>query len=129
MLFLQSMKDVPEEFYLALDEAYKAIHDGQHLTPFSGADMTLARNSGNEEAARMMRTPNKLFCSDRITIERALGQLVRRWAILWGAIPRTKFTEIQLVLRVAVKLHNLCVDEFLCEKFGYMTEAGKRGKE
>mmetsp|Transcript_1890 Transcript_1890/g.4409 ORF Transcript_1890/g.4409 Transcript_1890/m.4409 type:complete len:557 (-) Transcript_1890:2051-3721(-) len=126
--YLQAMPEVPDEFYLALDEAYKSIHDGKHLTPFSGAEMRLAQNSGNEEAARMMRTFNKIFCSDRITIERTFGQLVRRWGILWGANPRTKFTEISLVLRVAVKLHNLCVDEFLCEKFGYESEAGRRGE-
>ncbi|KAJ1395599.1 hypothetical protein B484DRAFT_438983, partial [Ochromonadaceae sp. CCMP2298] len=63
-IWLPAMPEVPDEFYLALDEAYKSIHDGKHLTPFSGAEMRLAQNSGNEEAARMMRTFNKIFCSD-----------------------------------------------------------------
>lgn len=74
-----------------------------------------------------MRLFNKVFCSDRITIERAFGQLVRRWGILWLALPTGNLQEIALVQQVAVKLHNLCVDEWLCEKFGYLTEDGKAG--
>jgi len=71
------------------------------------------------EAAKMMRTFNKIFCSDRITIERAFGQFVRHYPSLWGAIPRFTVSEIQLFVQVLAKLHNLCVDEFLCKRFGY----------
>ena len=86
-------------------------------------------NRNNLQAARLMRTFNKIFCSDRITIERAFGQLVRRWGILWAALPFQKLEEISLCMRVAVKLHNLCVDEFLCRKFEYATTEGVLGTE
>ena len=118
----------PNLFYFALDEAYKAIKDGKHLTPFPQVDIDKASIQGMHQAANMMRTFNKIFCSDRITIERAFGQLVRRWGILWLALPTRNFEEIQLILRVAVKLHNLCVDEWLCNKFGFLTEQGQRGE-
>lgn len=39
---------------------------------------------------------------------------------MWGAIPRTTLEDISLVMKVIVKLHNLCVDEFLCLRFGFM---------
>ena len=127
LLYLTGIENIPDEYYFALDEAYKAIRDGKHLTPFPGTDIAKAVTEGNEEAAEIMRTFNKVFCSDRITIERAFGQLVRRWGVLWGAIPRDKLEDIQLILRVAVKLHNLCVDEYLCHRFGYETTEGEEG--
>ena len=36
-------------------------------------------------AAQLMRTFNKIFCSDRITVEIAFGQMSRKWTIMWGA--------------------------------------------
>lgn len=126
-LYVEQMAQLPPEYFLALDEAYKSIKDGQHLTPFSGSDIECADSKGMPEVADAMRAFNKLFCSDRITIERAFGQLVRRWGVLWSALPRRRLREIALLLRVAVKLHNLCVDEWLCERYGYATEEGKEG--
>ena len=52
---------------------------------------------------------------------------MRRWGILWLALPTGDLDEIAFVQRVAVKLHNLCVDEWLCEKFGYLTDEGAAG--
>lgn len=126
-LYIEQMADLPPEFFLALDEAYKSVKDGQHITPFSGADIESAESRDMVEVAEAMRAFNKLFCSDRITIERAFGQLVRRWGVLWSALPRRRLKEIALLLRVAVKLHNLCVDEWLCERYGYADEEGKAG--
>ena len=118
---------VPEQYFLALDEAYKSIRDGQHITPFSLADIDEATRAGNLHTAKTMRTFNKILCSDRIAIERAFGQLVRRWPAMWLALPFDNIEDINLMINVAVKLHNLCVDEFLCENFGFLTEAGETG--
>ena len=117
----------PNLWQLMLDEAYKSIKDGRHLTPFSQTDIGKAESEGNPDGLRGMRLFNKVLCSDRITIERAFGQLVRRWGILWLALPTGNLQEIALVQQVAVKLHNLCVDEWLCEKLGYLTEDGAAG--
>jgi len=121
------LADLPDYYHFILDEAYKSIKDGKHITPFPGDDIKKEISKGHHNAANAMRTFNKIFCSDRITIERAFGILVRRWAILWLALPTINMEEIQLILRVCVKLHNLCVDEWLCEKFGFATEEGRVG--
>jgi len=107
------------KYWFALDEAYKSLKDGKHITPYSGEEIRLAVSCNRITAAKMMRTFNKIFCSDRITIERAFGQLVRRFPALWLAIQRDNVYEIQLIVQVLAKLHNLCVDEFLCKRFGY----------
>ena len=65
-----------QAFYFALDEAYKGIKDGKHLTPFPQSEIDKAEAEGNYDAAVMMRTFNKVFCSDRITIERCFGQFI-----------------------------------------------------
>lgn len=127
-LFLDQMHLLPPEFFLALDEAYKSVKDGQHLTPFSGADIDAANNQHLLSAAAAMRLFNKIFCLDRITIERAFGQLVRRWGVLWSALPRVRLQQIALLLRVCIKLHNLCVDEWLSEKYGFASEDGRSGR-
>ena len=48
---------------LCLDEAYKSIKDGRHLTPFPQLDIEKAESDGNVEGARIMRLFNKVFCS------------------------------------------------------------------
>jgi hypothetical protein len=67
----------------------------------------------------MMRTFNKIFCSDRITIERSFGMTASKWKALLTAIPLKTLPNIILFLNVCFKLHNLCVDEFLCIKYKY----------
>lgn len=67
----------------------------------------------------MMRTFNKIFCSDRITVERTFGMAASKLRALLRAIPLKKLTSITLFLSVCFKLHNLCVDEYLCKKFKY----------
>jgi len=52
-----------DEFYFALDEAYKSIRDGKHLTPFSAQDIQEAMKADNTYAAEMMRTFNKISSS------------------------------------------------------------------
>jgi hypothetical protein len=117
--------EAERNFFVVLDEAYKAIKDGKHITPFPGADIAAAVRDGDLEAARVMRSFNKLLCSDRIAIERCFGQMVRNWGILWGALPFGSMED--MFLRVCVKLHNLSVDDWLCNKFSYATAGGAAG--
>ena len=72
-----------EKFCLALDEAYSSIKDGKHLTPFSNGQLQAAWEAGDYSLYSKMRCFNQVFCSQWITIERAFGQLVRRWGIFW----------------------------------------------
>ena len=74
-----------QEFCVALDDAYSSISDGKHLTPFSNGQL-LAAQIANPILYEMMRVYNQIFCSQRITIERALGQLVRKFGIFWTPI-------------------------------------------
>jgi hypothetical protein len=119
--------EAERNFFVVLDEAYKAIKDGKHITPFPGADIAAAVRDGDLEAARVMRSFNKLLCSDRIAIERCFGQMVRKWGILWGALPFGSMEDIQLCLRMCVKLHKLSVDDWLCNKFSSATAGGAAG--
>jgi len=83
LFFIKERSKLPAKFHHILDEAYKSIADGKHITPFSGSEISEADEHGKPEAANMMRTFNKIFCSDRITVERTFGQLVMKFLILW----------------------------------------------
>ena len=63
-----------------------------------------------------MRVFNKVFCSDRITVERAYGQMTRKFLILWSESPLKTLKDINLSFSVCVKEHNLNVDEWLCKR-------------
>jgi hypothetical protein len=63
-----------------LDEAYSS-YDGMHLTPFSIHQLRRAKASNPLLYFKMIAFFNVLS-SQRITIERAFGILVRRWGIL-----------------------------------------------
>ena len=65
-----------------------------------------------------MRSFNQIFCSQRIIIERAFGQLVRKFGILWGPIIFNSIHKVPLILTACAHLHNLSVDSYLVEKFG-----------
>lgn len=47
-------------------------------------------------------------------IERAFGLLVQRWGIFWRPL-RVDMQRIPLIITVACKLHNICIDRFGCE--------------
>ena len=63
-----------------LDEAYSSI-GGCHLTPFIQHQLKKAYNMPDASKTFYFkkRTFNHVLSSQRITIERAFGQLVRRW--------------------------------------------------
>ena len=54
---------------------------------------------------------NNLLSSQRITIERAFGILVRRWGILWRPISFS-LKKVSKIIRVCAMLHNICVDRW-----------------
>jgi hypothetical protein len=55
---------------------------------------------------------NNVLSSQRITIERAFGILVRRWGILWRPIAYSLY-RVARIARVCAMLHNICVDRWL----------------
>lgn len=54
---------------------------------------------------------DNLSSSERITIERVFGILVRRWDLLWMPIFFI-FDEIPKVVKVWAILHNMCVNRW-----------------
>jgi hypothetical protein len=68
------------------------------LTPYGGQRLGIAKDSFNYHLSAM-----------RQTIERAFGILVARWGIFWRPL-QCAFDRQPLVINVAAKLHNLCID-------------------
>lgn len=79
---------------------------------------------------------NHILSSQRITIERAFGILIRRWGILWRPIG-FGLNKVAKIARACAMLHNICVDSWLRKnpvrvmKEGQMwpDEAGSWGEE
>ena len=61
-----------------------------------------------------MRSFNHTLSSQRITIERAFGQLVRNWGILWCA-NSSRLKNVSLMVQCCAKLHNICVQRWLID--------------
>ena len=83
---MSTANQIPDFVSYVLDEAYSSCR-GQHLTPFSSSQLRKAQYpSAHPDLYFKMRTFNHTLSSQRITIERAFGQLFRRWGILWCSI-------------------------------------------
>ena len=93
-----------------LDEAYSSC-GGMHLTPYSRYQLIRAK-AVNESQYLKMLAFNNVLSSQRITIERAFGILVRRWGILWKPISYS-LCRVAKIARVCAMLHNICVDRWL----------------
>jgi len=87
---------LPPQFHIVLDDAY--VCTNQELTPWKG------RNLSSEKDVF-----NYYLSLQRLVVERVLGLLVQRWGIFWRAL-RVNMNKIPLVITVACKLHNICVD-------------------
>jgi hypothetical protein len=98
---------IPEGFHMVLDEAYSSVSDEQHLSPFTKAQLDSARTA-QPDLYNQMKTFNNILSSQRITIERAFGMLVRKFGILWRALRYDLATNI-LVVQTCAKLHNWCI--------------------
>lgn len=96
-----------------LDEAYSSC-GGMHITPFSIHILKRAKKNEIAQYYKMLAF-NNILSSQRITIERAFGILVRRWGILWRPITY-RLDKIATIARVCAMLHNICVDRWLLSK-------------
>ena len=106
-----------------LDEAYSSC-GGMHLTPFSFNQLRRAKET-NELQYRKMLAFNNVLSSQRITIERAFGILVRRWGILWRPIA-FNLAKAATIARVCAMLHNVCVDRWKLNKPSPYTNRRRR---
>lgn len=107
--FAQSL--IPSEYHCVLDEAYSSIGGDQHLTPFSSNQLALALSTNVVRYAKMLGF-NNFLSSQRITIERAFGQFVRKWGIFWRPLEHTIATNTT-ILMVCAKLHNMSINHWM----------------
>lgn len=82
--------------HIVLDEAYPNTE--QELSPYRGRNLDLWKDSFNFHLSM-----------HRQCVERAFGLLVQRWGVFWRPL-RVAFHRIPLLIRVACKLHNFCID-------------------
>ena len=100
----QSIKngELPPQFHVVLDDAY--VCTNQELTPWKGRNLSVEKDAFNYYLSKQ-----------RQVVERAFGLLVQRWGIFWRPI-RVDMNKIPLIISVACKLHNICVDRFGLER-------------
>lgn len=98
---------IPDGYHFVLDEAYSSINGPSHLTPFSKSQLRKAYRKSEDEYLKL-KAFNFILSSQRITIERAFGMLVRKWGILWRPLEHSLQTNI-LITFVCAKLHNYCL--------------------
>jgi DDE superfamily endonuclease len=109
---MSTANQIPDFVSYVLDEAYSSC-GGRHLTPFSSSQLRKALYpSAHPDLYFKMRTFNHTLSSQRITIERAFGQLIRRWGILWCS-NSSRLKNVSVMVLVCAKLHNLCVDRWM----------------
>ena len=129
-------KELPNWMHIVADEAYSPLSaecGGQILTPYSqhqlnsakqrdwqnlqdweqrmAYDSTIAIEKPIEEYW-LMRAFNHELSSERITIERVIGMMVRRFGICWRPI-EYHHTKVPTIFRVICKLHNICMDRWM----------------
>ena len=102
---------LPKWAHLVLDEAYSSIGGNHHLTPFSRYQLLKCREEEGDQEYCKLKAFNNMLSSQRITIERAFGMLVRRWGILWKPL-EYDMEKVTLIIQVCAKLHNRCVDSW-----------------
>jgi hypothetical protein len=88
-----------KQFYIIGDEGF--VNTNQCLTPHPGKNLPIYDDAFNFHLSRM-----------RQNVERAFGLLVRKWGIFWRALC-VAHNRWALVLTVAAKLHNFCIDQRL----------------
>eukprot|EP00037_Helgoeca_nana_P003094 m.38083 g.38083 ORF g.38083 m.38083 type:complete len:489 (+) comp13287_c0_seq1:277-1743(+) len=85
-------------YWLAADDAY--AQSAPILTPYPG------RNIGD-----IKDVFNFYHSSARMRVEMAFGQLVARFGIFWRPLRFKTLDKVTLVVSVAMKLHNCCVED------------------
>jgi DDE superfamily endonuclease len=89
---------LPDKYHVVLDEAYPCTE--QEMSPWKG------RNLSEEKDAF-----NYYMSLNRQVIERAFGILIQRWGIFWRPL-KISMEHRGVAIRVACKLHNICIDDF-----------------
>jgi DDE superfamily endonuclease len=102
ILLHQLSKDIkagklPKDYHVVLDEAYPCTE--QEMSPWKG------RNLNQEKDAF-----NYYMSLNRQVIERAFGILIQRWGIFWRPL-RLSMHNRGVVIQVACKLHNICIED------------------
>lgn len=89
---------LPSDYHIVLDDAYSC--SDQELTPWKGRSLPRDKDAFNY-----------YLSLHRQVVERAFGLLIQRWGIFWRPL-RVEMKFIPLLIRVACKLHNICIDRF-----------------
>ena len=109
---LIKQNNLPRWVHIVFDEAYSSF-GGIVLTPYSRDHLRNLINRNTAEATNEYFWKesgfNHILSSQRITIERAFGILVRRWGILWRPM-ECSVAKATVRATVCAKLHNICVD-------------------
>jgi hypothetical protein len=88
---------LPKQYYFIGDDGF--VCTNQFLTPYAGTGLNPWQDSFNYHLSSM-----------RQCIERAFGMLTKRWGIFWRPLS-CQFYRWSLVVTVAAKLHNYCIEE------------------
>jgi len=133
LFLLLRNQQLPNWMHIVADKAYLPLSmecNGKILTPFSQHQLNTAKQKDwqnlQDWGERMaqdsactvykpveeywkMRAFNHELSSERITIERILGMVVRRFGILWRPM-EYHVSKVPTIFRVVCKLHNMCMD-------------------
>ena len=107
---------------VADDNAFSGSH-ARVLTPFTKPQLRMQRGKDYEQYKKM-RSYNNLLSSQRITVERAFGILVRRFRCFKSAFERREKSSLLMII-VCVKVHNLCVERWKEKKGGKVPAANE----
>jgi hypothetical protein len=89
---------LPNWAHIVLDEAY--VCRQQELSPYRSRQLNKWQDSFNFHLSKC-----------RQVVERAFGLLIQRWGVFWRPL-RVSVARIPLLIRVACKLHNVCINSF-----------------
>jgi DDE superfamily endonuclease len=106
---------LPQKFHVVLDEAYPCTV--QEMSPWKGRNLSVERDAFNYYSSL-----------NRQVIERAFGILVQRWGIFWCPL-KVSMHNRGVAVRVACRLHNVCVAEFGEKKMGSISRGAVQGFE
>jgi hypothetical protein len=107
---------IPSKYHMVGDEAYSSLGTDSVLCPFTRCQLLKAKKEDYQKYLKM-RGFNFMLSSERITIERAFGMLVAKFAILSHPLNFKLKTNIDIVM-ICAKLHNVSINCYLEENPG-----------
>lgn len=105
-------KDLPPQYWIAGDAAYRASHFAEIVTPFTAG------------CSRKENDFNFFLSQLRINIECAFGMLMRRFGIFWRPL-RCSIDRVATIVSATMAIHNLIIDDGDMESLNAITEATK----